>query len=216
MKRAATEFKKYRENLGPAANNYSDRITSLRKDITRLAQLYRNMQQSVDQKTLTPHKALDRIPKMDKLKEAYLRLNELAEFLENKAISDSIFEYVNFPSSHIMEGTSKYQEFSNLASKKTFDQIHEISLGEEKLADLGPNHGQTLIDLNVIAQESTQTIHESLIVGNKHLINENEFKQMTKTLKQITFSRRERAENLKNLHKKFLDYISKVPYSSIS
>lgn len=171
------------------------------------------MQHSVDQKTLSPHRALDRVPKMDKLKEVYLRLNDLGEFLENKALPDRIFEYINFPSSQILEGTSKFQEMNNLTSKKFMNSIQEMKSDDDK-ADKPILRSETkVIDLNRLVLQSTETLQGGLVTGNKQILSDNEFKLMTKTLKQLTITRKERAENLRNLHKKLLDYISKVPYS---
>ena len=202
--------------MAGTAHLYAERIALLRKDILKLTQHYKSLQDVTNPKTLTPHRALDRVPKMDKLKETYIRLNELGESLEEKAIPDKIFEYLNFPSNHILEGTSKYREIVDLSSKKSAHHKEDSSIVEENRVTTSTKHASKVTDVNTVMQESTATLHSAVVTANKQLYAEKEFKQMSKTLLQIAASRAERAENLRVLHKKLLGYISKVPYSSVA
>lgn len=219
MKKAVRDHGCYVAKLKVCASEYSDRIVLLRKDIAKLSQTYRNQQDSVSSQSLSPHRALDRVPKMDRLKETYRRLQILADNLEEKALPDKIFEYENFPARYILEGTSSINHDVNVnhcsvdvkidGNRGVLGGLEDG--GIERKMDQGRKGG--VIDLNRLMESSTRALEKAVHARNKNFAIGQEFKSMEETLRLMTNRRRERTEALKQVHNKLLVYISKVPYS---
>ena len=220
MKKAVNDHNAYVDKLKVAASKYSERIVLLRKDIVKLSQTYRHQQESVSSQSLSPHKALDRVPKMDRLKESYRRLQILADYLEAKSLPDKIFEYENFPARYILEGTSSINHNIQVSSNTkdyhdnsmTFNEISRQP--EDKRIDTGRTKKiSSIVDLNRLMDNSIDTLNKSVAYRNKNITMSKEFISLEQTLRQMASKRRERTESLKQVHNKLLDYISKVPYS---
>lgn len=60
------EFEDYKLHMRESAQRYTTQITRLRKDNSKLLELYAKIERDVDPRAILPQKALDRIPKIDK------------------------------------------------------------------------------------------------------------------------------------------------------
>jgi len=199
------EYRMWREQMQTAGIEYSQRISSLRRDISTLSSILdRVCGQTGENRVTQQHRALDRVPLVDRLKEVYKVLDNIQDGIRPLDLLGMIDEYKEYPSVQIqtVKGPDRNSEDVN-----KLPSAHPPS--SKKKHQTGP-----IIDLCAAVDTFSADLREGIVKGQNPIGVKNILENKTAPMLQnLIDNQLERNKKLAGLRDKLLEYASKAPYS---